>query len=568
MKRTVFAFACLFVLGAGIRALDLWHPVDRTMWRESDVAAIARNYNREGMNLFYPRIDWRGDGPGYAEMEFPVYPWAIAVLYKVFGVHEVIGRILSFLFALAALSIFFKLARYLLPDTGAVIASLFFVLSPVVISISNSLQPDGLMFLWYLLAVYAFVRWLDDDSQKYFVLAILATALAILAKASAAHLGILFALLILQKQGLGAVRNWRNWVFGAGALLPGLMWYRHAHRLWLTYGISLGVSNETHWAGWDLFTNSSFIRGILANELTYVWMPAGIVVVAFGLLLFPRTKAFQLGLAWSTAVFLFFLVAARTMGDSWAFYYHVIAVPPFALLVGQSVEEARRIGVRQDLARYVVVLLAILAGLMGLLYLSGLAADRSPLLLKGVALVVLTALMLALLFIVNRTEDALVGWRRPVVSAGMVTLVIGLLAATFLFQIRENRQVLAVGKSSDLLSCSALFAPAIPAGELMIASGGPCVDPTGYPVAFNASYMFYWMDRKGFNICVEKQSLPMVESLAQRGARFFVAEKSALAQKPGFEAELRRFYPVASECNAAVMFTLRPDPKTSPAVIK
>jgi len=69
-------FLCLFLLGAGIRALDVWRPIDGSInppWREADIASIARNYYREDMNLFSPRIDWRGDGPGYVEMEFPIY---------------------------------------------------------------------------------------------------------------------------------------------------------------------------------------------------------------------------------------------------------------------------------------------------------------------------------------------------------------------------------------------------------------------------------------------------------------------------------------------------------------
>jgi hypothetical protein len=33
----------------------------------NESAAIARNYSELGMNIFYPRIDWGGSGPGYAE---------------------------------------------------------------------------------------------------------------------------------------------------------------------------------------------------------------------------------------------------------------------------------------------------------------------------------------------------------------------------------------------------------------------------------------------------------------------------------------------------------------------
>ncbi|WP_226574188.1 hypothetical protein [Microseira wollei] len=73
----------LFILGAVLKTLDIGQPigVDNLLsWRETDISGIARNFYREVMNLFYPRIDWRGDGPAYVEMEFPLYPWLISGL--------------------------------------------------------------------------------------------------------------------------------------------------------------------------------------------------------------------------------------------------------------------------------------------------------------------------------------------------------------------------------------------------------------------------------------------------------------------------------------------------------
>ena len=119
MKKLSSIFLFIFILGVGVRALNIWRPVDRPTWRESDEAGIARNYYREGMNIFYPKVDWRGDTAGYAEMEFPLYPWLIALSYKIFGFHEFIGRVISFLFSLLTLWIFFRLAWDLLPPLGA-----------------------------------------------------------------------------------------------------------------------------------------------------------------------------------------------------------------------------------------------------------------------------------------------------------------------------------------------------------------------------------------------------------------------------------------------------------------
>ena len=220
MKKLPLIFLCLFVVGAGVRAINIWRPVDRPMWRECDEAGIARNYYQEGMNIFYPKVDWRGDTPGYAEMEFPLYPWLIALSYKIFGFHEFIGRIISYLFSLLTLLIFFSLACELLPPIGAGFAALFFALSPLVINISSSLQPEGLMFLFYLLAGYWFICWHRDRGERYFWGSAMAISLAILAKATAAHLGLFFGILILEKVGFAALTKIRFWVFGGNCLAP------------------------------------------------------------------------------------------------------------------------------------------------------------------------------------------------------------------------------------------------------------------------------------------------------------------------------------------------------------
>jgi len=437
LKKATLIFVCLFIMGASLRAVNVSRPVDTTSWRESDIASIARNYVREGMNPFYPRIDWRGDGPGLTEMEFPLYPWLIAVCYKIFGVDEVIGRIISFIFSLLSIFFFFKLARYLLPEKGAMIASLFFALSPLVINISNSLQPEGLMFLFYVLAAYFFVKWIDDGSWANYGLALIATALAILSKASAAHIGLFFCLLVFGKFRFRAVRQIRLWVFGALALLPSLLWYRHAHQLWLTYGNSLGISNETHWAGMDLFTNPDFILGIGRAELLFAWMPTGVILALLAVVLRRHFKVVSTSVYWLIGVGAFYLIAARTTGDSWAVYYHVVSIPPVALMIGSGVEAVTHLKYHRSLLLALgaasVVLIAVLA-IAGLLHLSSIDVR---LVVKLAILSGLSILLLAML-VFGRNEEDRVGFSSRV-NALVIYFAAVCLAATCLFQIRKIR---------------------------------------------------------------------------------------------------------------------------------
>jgi 4-amino-4-deoxy-L-arabinose transferase-like glycosyltransferase len=558
LKKLTLIFACLFIAGAGLRSVNVWRPVDTTSWRESDVATIARNYVREGMNPFYPRIDWRGSGPGYAEMEFPLYPWMIAVCYKIFGMHEQIGRIMSLIFSILSMLVFFKLAHYLLPEKGAIIASLFYILSPLVIVISNSLQPEGLMFLCYLLAAYYFVRWLDNQSWVDYAVALAATSLAILAKASAAHIGLLFFVILVMRMGFRALLKPRVLLFGVGALVPSLLWYRHAHHLWLTYGNSLGVSNETHWAGWDLFTNRVFIQGIWSAEVFHAWTPIGVVLVMLAIVMYTPAKTVTFCLHWLLAIAAFYLLAARTTGDEWAIYYHVISVPAVALLIGAGLDAITQLKFQRSLLQLLCVASVGLVVVLAVADLLHLSSFDARLLVKLGILAGLSVLLLTALFFTRNQDTKEAGIRSGRLNAVVIYFAGFGLAAACLYQVRAIRNDFRERDAEgNLNACAREFAPAIPENVLIATSGGACNDPTGFPVAYNSSYMFYWLDRKGFNVCEEHQSIAELNLLAAKGARYFIAEKGALKKKPGLDGELRRTFPLIKECSDAYLFELK-----------
>ncbi|MHB8055572.1 MAG: glycosyltransferase family 39 protein [Candidatus Aminicenantales bacterium] len=497
-KKTAWVFLLLFLFGAAIRAVDVFRPADgriRDLWRESDYAAVARNFAREGMDILRPRIDWRGTGPGYAEMEFPIIPWTTAVFYKIFGIHEEIGRLLMWTCSLLTLLVFFTLARRLLPPGGAAGAALFFVLSPLAIRVSNSLQPEGAMLLFILLGVHFFLRWLDEGARSFYWIAIVSTAAAILVKAPAAHIGIVMAGLLVWKKGFRSLRRADVWVFGALALLPGAFWYLHAHGLFVEFGNSLGVSNEYHWFGWDLLRSprrlGSLLVGAARTEGVFVWTPLGAAFLGTLFFLRKRTDILKVIVWWLAGIGFYYLVAIRTVGDSWAAYYHVVAVPPAALTIGAIVEWISR----------------------------------------------------------NWPSSGLLRFERTAAVAGLV----------FVF----GFQIFLVGRDfhprayEPLFRCASTFAPSIPAGDLILATGGPSRDATNRPVAFNSPYFFYWLDRKGWNIPSDAVSLDSVRAFARRGARFFIGERSVLEMSPDFEKGLRASFPVAAECSEAILFRLQ-----------
>ena len=332
----------LLVLGVLVRAVDVWHPVDggmRESWREADVASIARNYYREDDRLLYPRIDWRGDGPGFVESEFPLYPWLVAQAWRAFGYHEQWLRLFSFVTAVLALAVFAALARDLLSPAAAHLALGFFVLAPLAVRMASAIQPEPLMLLGYLTGIWAFLRWLRTARRGWYALALAATTLALLTKITAGVMGLLFLALVWDRWRWGMLRRPALWAFAAVSLGLTLAWYVHAHGLWLRYGNSLGISNE----GYVRIASLDFLRsawrtvpGVLLLETALVWTPFGVALAWLGRhrLALARWPRRLLGY-WLGALAVFYFVTGRTTGEFWATYYHVLSVPLAALVFGQ-----------------------------------------------------------------------------------------------------------------------------------------------------------------------------------------------------------------------------------------
>lgn len=529
----------LMLVGASVDAIDLWRPIDgtsRELYRECDEGGIARNYARGGMHLLSPQIDWRGDGPGYVEMEFPLYPYLIATGYRVFGIHEQIGRVVSYILSLATLLIFIGLSSYVLPAPGAVVASFFFAIDPLIVRAANAIQAEPLMLFAYVAATYAFIRWLDDDSWWAYGVALVMTSLAILAKAPAVHLGFVFVFLTLWLKGWRGFRRGNLWVFAIVALIPPALWYTRAHQFYLTYGNSLGASNHHHVAGLATFTHLHYIAGITDLEVSFAWVGAGVLGVALALAMGPRPKYFGYGLLWYAAVFIYYLVIAGTSADPWGTYYHIVSVPPVSLLIGAAAAVAvARLKEPGTLSRPVTV---------GVIMLVAIAIVE--VIHPGAALlaIVCAAIVAAGVFV----------WRRQAAAAGTAALVV-LTAFAPILAARQDIRDVHPHRYTEWYQTARQFAPLIPSGVTIAVSGNYCVSPT--ESAYNSPWYLYWTDHRGFTPCIQDHTMPVVRSLMARGAEYFIVERTALAARRGFEDEMRRAFPVVSETPVAILFRLR-----------
>jgi len=212
--------------------------VDHWSWRQSDVAAIARNFFEYGFRFGYPQIDWAGGSAGYVGTEFPILPFLAAICYKFAGIHEWIGRSQSVIFFAISLPFFFLLVREIFDGTTAIWATFFYAFAPLNIFAGRSFMPDVPSLSLGIIGLYFFLRWLRDLKMTPFYLAAIAISLSILIKVTSIVIAapILYILVerLCQMPGVSQKRPtmYRGIaLFAAITLLPAAVWYWHAHQI-------------------------------------------------------------------------------------------------------------------------------------------------------------------------------------------------------------------------------------------------------------------------------------------------------------------------------------------------
>ena len=497
-RRERLALVLVIVVGAGICFAWVGRPLDhriRSPWRQADYLAIARNFSREDMNILYPRIDWRGATPGYVEGELPVLPWVAAALFRAFGYHEQLLRLLSALLGVGSLVLFAALARRLLPPVGALFATAAYALNPLLLHLATAMQPEPLMLFLSLVAVALSWRWADRPHHTgRLLLAAAAIAAAILAKATAVYLGLVLGGEILRRFGRRAFVMPEVYAAALLAILPPVAWYVWALHFWTEYGNSLGLSNGDHFLTLAMLTPPRFLIGILEWETLGVFTPFGWGLALAALASDWRRMARPL--TWYLATWALYVPAAKTTAADWAYYYHAISVAPACLLMGRGV--------------------------------AALALDRWRL---------------------------PAGWPRWTAGLLAAATLIALLALDVIYvRLRDDRPELLA-----MRTCALEFAPSVPPDQMIVVAGSPDYDQYGRSGAYNVSMPFAWMDRHGFNYPENALNVDTLDRIAEQGGRYWMASAAELESDALRRAMRERKYRLLATCAGGYfLYDLRP----------
>src|SRR6266516_688744 len=350
MRRMSKLSITLSIFAVAARLVLIDHPyIDSWSWRQSDLAAIARNFEKNGFHFAYPQVDWAGDAPGYVGTEFPILPFLAALCYKASGVHEWIGRSQAVIFFARSLPFFFLLVREIFGGMAATWATFFYSFAPLNIFAGRSFMPDVPSLSLALIGLYFFLRWIDNERPAVFVWAAFAISLALLIKLPTAIIGAPLLFLVWQKWRWNFLRQRVIWLFTATTILPSLAWYWHAHQIAERY-----YPHHFFGAGGIRIEHFSWYTGIMRLTATLSLTPILLIIAVIGLFVARRGKHAYFFHWWLAAMILFIVIVGYGNRHPW---YQLPLVPIAAAFAGAA---CALVGSKISVSRVAVITLSIL----------------------------------------------------------------------------------------------------------------------------------------------------------------------------------------------------------------
>jgi 4-amino-4-deoxy-L-arabinose transferase-like glycosyltransferase len=326
--RLVPILIALCVLAAAMRLILINQPfIDRWSWRQSDVAAIARNFSENGFRFAYPQIDWSGSAPGYVGTEFPILPFLAAIFYKFAGVHEWIGRSESVIFFAVSLPFFFLLVRQIFGSTTTLWATFFYSFAPLNVFTGRSFMPDVPSLSLAIIGLYFFLRWINDCKPTAFFLAATTISLSILVKITSVVIAAPLLFLVWQKWRWNFLKRLDLWLFSGITVLPSVVWYWHAYQVarefypYHFFGEG-GIRIENFAWYWEIARRT--ISGLT---------PLLLVMALIGLFVAPRSRFLGVFHWWLAGMALFIIVVGYGNRHPW---YQLPLVPIAAAFAGAA----------------------------------------------------------------------------------------------------------------------------------------------------------------------------------------------------------------------------------------
>lgn len=346
----------ILLFGAYFRLQYIDLPIaEKHSWRQITNADIARNFSDTSLNILYPRVSWGGAGEPYVGMEFPLLQWTGAVLFRWFGVRDVICRGIAVAFSLATLVGLYGLGRCLWDRAVGRGAAFLYAISPSAIFFGRTFLSDTPMVCLSAFGVWGFASYLKTGKRSSLLWGTATAALACLVKVPAVIILAPIAYLAWRANGWRVIRDRALLTSVATVLVLTTAWYVHADMLFHRTGLGEAVWHPSggyspdimaaagpiltvsHWSTLSQLTDKDFYTTMLERAWLLHFTPIGTLVVLAGIAMWRIPDRLVVDV-WFATVLLFILVTAE--GNRWHEFHQLPMLLPAALYFGFAARRA------------------------------------------------------------------------------------------------------------------------------------------------------------------------------------------------------------------------------------
>jgi len=358
LRPTSYLLVAILVVAAILRLNHITQPfTDYVDWRQTSTAMMADNFYRRNGNIFYPEISWNGPGPSYNGREFQTISYIAALLYRLVGQHDWVGRSVAVTFGLWGIFALYQLVRRVWDEDHAIASAAVMALLPGSIFVERSFIPDPAMVSLVVTSFWLLVAYFQTDRLRYLFLASAIATWGFLTKIPGLIVGIpmLYAMFTIlgRKRMLYPKKLTTIGVAAVFTLVPVIAYYLWARHLSLTYP-PYHFAGEGNWL-WDdglkkWLEQKYFFPALYWNFNEWIWTQPLILLVFVGLFLRPPQlerssqpeqklgdssgKAPWLFHWWMLAGVIYYLIGAKELViNSWNFH---ILNPAAAALAGHA----------------------------------------------------------------------------------------------------------------------------------------------------------------------------------------------------------------------------------------
>ncbi len=332
INRSTFAFLLIISVMFIVRLYHLdTAPLElEESWRQADTESIARNFTQYRFNIMYPNFNYDGPFPNVPALEFQITTYAIAILYRLFGINYLWARVVPIVFFVISAILLYLFAKKHLSPRGATFSLIAYGALPINVYYSRAIMPEAAGLMFFIGSLYFFDCWITSKRLAVLLLSSILTALAIMTKPMTVFIVIpMFYLLIRHYKWKWLLKK-ELWLYALLALGISFAYYSASIPL-ADYKFSQGLAQDVLFKKLPASITDPEAYSFIGNTFIALVTPAGVLLLLIGLLSFNRQQSVML--VWFAAMALELILVVTTIR---IYYYFIFFAVPCSILIGQG----------------------------------------------------------------------------------------------------------------------------------------------------------------------------------------------------------------------------------------